>query len=73
MDGLAFHTDTDDYSPTTAMRQNAIVLAGWPVLRFTWLDLTEYPERVIAEIRHAISARYTVAHADVNAPKSRGG
>jgi len=24
---------------------------------FTWLDLTEYPERVIAEIRYAISAR----------------
>jgi hypothetical protein len=27
------------------------------VLRFTWLDLTEYPERVAAVIRTAISAR----------------
>jgi very-short-patch-repair endonuclease len=32
-------------------------LAGWQVLRFTWLDLTEYPDRVIAEIKFAISAR----------------
>ena len=24
--------------------QNAIALAGWQVLRFTWLDLTEYPD-----------------------------
>jgi hypothetical protein len=28
---------------------------GWQVLRFTWLDLTEYPERVITVIRNAIS------------------
>jgi very-short-patch-repair endonuclease len=32
------------------------MLLGWQVMRFTWLDLTEYPERVIAEIRRAISA-----------------
>jgi len=30
---------------------------GWQVLRFTWLDLVEYPQRVIAEIRSAIWAR----------------
>ncbi|WNG92284.1 type IV toxin-antitoxin system AbiEi family antitoxin domain-containing protein [Mycobacterium sp. ITM-2016-00318] len=56
VDGLAFHTDTDDFHQDR-IRQNAIALAGWQVLRFTWLDLTEYPDRVIAEIRHAISAR----------------
>ena len=55
-DGLAFHSDTDDFH-RDRVRQNAIILAGWTVLRFTWLDLTEYPERVIAEIRYAISAR----------------
>jgi hypothetical protein len=27
------------------------------VLRFTWLDLTEYPDRVIAEIKRAIGER----------------
>ena len=26
---------------------------GWKVLRFTWLDLTEHPQRVIAEIAAA--------------------
>jgi very-short-patch-repair endonuclease len=55
-DGLAFHSDTDDFH-RDRVRQNAIALAGWQVLRFTWLDLTEYPDRVIAEIRYAISAR----------------
>jgi very-short-patch-repair endonuclease len=38
-------------------RQNYIALMGWQVLRFTWLDLVEYAERVIAVIRSAISAR----------------
>jgi very-short-patch-repair endonuclease len=56
-DGLAFHSNADDFQHDR-VRQNAIALAGWQVLRFTWLDLTEYPERVIAEIRRAIRARY---------------
>jgi len=55
-DGLAFHSDSDDFH-NDRVRQNAIALAGWQVLRFTWLDLTEYPDRVIATIRSAISAR----------------
>jgi len=32
------------------------MLLGWQVLRFTWLDLTEYPQRVLAVIRSATSA-----------------
>jgi len=55
-DGLAFHSDSDDFH-NDRIRQNAIILSGWQVLRFTWIDLTEYPDRVIAEIRRAISAR----------------
>ena len=55
-DGLAFHSDSDDFH-NDRVRQNAVALAGWQVLRFTWLDLTEYPDRVIATIRSAISAR----------------
>jgi very-short-patch-repair endonuclease len=55
VDGLAFHSDADDFHGDR-VRQNAIALAGWQVLRFTWIDLTEYPDRVIATIRHAISA-----------------
>ncbi|MCT7661307.1 type IV toxin-antitoxin system AbiEi family antitoxin domain-containing protein [Mycobacterium deserti] len=55
-DGWAFHSDADAFQ-IDRKRQNAIALSGWQVLRFTWLDLTEYPERVIAEIRRAISVR----------------
>jgi very-short-patch-repair endonuclease len=54
VDGWAFHNDPEVFVKDRN-RQNKIALLGWKVLRFTWLDLTEYPERVIAEIKHAIS------------------
>ncbi|TPG31937.1 type IV toxin-antitoxin system AbiEi family antitoxin domain-containing protein [Mycolicibacterium hodleri] len=54
VDGLAFHSDADTFQ-RDRIRQNAIALAGWQVLRFTWIDLTEYPDRVLAEIRRATS------------------
>jgi very-short-patch-repair endonuclease len=53
VDGWAFHSDPEAFA-IDRKRQNAITLLGWQVLRFTWLDLTEYPQRVIAEIRRAI-------------------
>jgi very-short-patch-repair endonuclease len=53
VDGWAFHSDPEVFAKDRH-RQNAIALLGWQVLRFTWLDLTEYPQRVIAEIRSAI-------------------
>lgn len=55
VDGFAFHSDSEDFHHDR-QRQNAIALAGWQVLRFTWLDLMEYRERVIAEIKRAIGA-----------------
>jgi very-short-patch-repair endonuclease len=55
VDGLAFHSDSEVFH-TDRQRQNRITLLGWTVLRFTWLDLTEYPRRVIAEIRAAIDS-----------------
>jgi very-short-patch-repair endonuclease len=55
-DGFAFHSGVHEFQ-VDRTRQNAIVLLGWQVLRFTWLDLTEYPERVTAAIRAALSAR----------------
>ena len=54
VDGLAFHSDADVFV-ADRQRQNIITLGGWKVLRFTWLDLTEHPKRVVAEINHAIS------------------
>lgn len=54
-DGWAFHSDVDDFNHDR-VRQNALILAGYQILRFTWLDLTEYPDRVIAQVRRAITA-----------------
>jgi very-short-patch-repair endonuclease len=51
-DGWAFHSCQEDFQKDRE-RQNKIALLGWQVLRFTWLDLTEYPQRVLAEIRFA--------------------
>ena len=55
-DGWAFHHDQEDFQKDR-VKQNEIALLGWQVLRFTWLDLTEYPERVISEIRFALASR----------------
>lgn len=55
VDGWAFHNEQPDFQDDR-VRQNAIALLGWQVLRFTWLDLTEYPQRVVAVVRRAISA-----------------
>jgi very-short-patch-repair endonuclease len=54
VDGWAFHSSQEDFQ-VDRERQNYISLLGWKVLRFTWLDLTEYPQRVLAEIRFAIA------------------
>jgi very-short-patch-repair endonuclease len=56
VDGFAFHSGPAEFQ-IDRERQNAIALLGWQVLRFTWLDLTEYPDRVAAVVRAAISAR----------------
>ncbi|MGN7781345.1 DUF559 domain-containing protein [Mycolicibacterium sp. 22603] len=53
-DGWAFHSDADDFN-NDRVRQNALILAGYLVLRFTWLDLTEYPDRVIAQVQRALA------------------
>ncbi|BBY80353.1 DUF559 domain-containing protein [Mycolicibacterium pulveris] len=56
VDGWAFHSDEEAFQHDRT-RQNHLILYGWQVLRFTWLDLVEYPQRVLAAIRSAISAR----------------
>lgn len=52
VDGWAFHTDSEVFQ-TDRNRQNVIALLGWKVLRFTWLDLTAHPKRVVTEIAAA--------------------
>lgn len=55
-DGYAYHSDPDAFR-RDRIKQNALTLAGCHVLRFTWLDLTEYEDRVVADVNRAISAR----------------
>jgi len=56
IDGFAYHTDAESFQRDRT-KQNAIALIGYQVLRFTWLDLVEYPERVLSEVKRAIRAR----------------
>ena len=53
IDGFAYHSSSSDFQ-NDRVRQNRLVLLRWQVLRFTWLDLTEYPDRVLLEVRRAI-------------------
>lgn len=53
VDGWAYHSQSGDFE-RDRRRQNRLVLAGWTVLRFTWRDLTEAPERVLRTIRAAL-------------------
>lgn len=56
VDGWAFHSDREAFQ-NDRTRQNWLALHGWQVLRFTWLDITQYPERVLAAIQRATLAR----------------
>jgi len=53
IDGWAWHSGVERFR-SDRRRQNALVLAGWTVLRFTWDDLVSRPGRVVAEIRRAV-------------------
>lgn len=58
VDSWAWHTDVDRFR-TDRRKGNALVRAGWQLLRFTWHDLTNRPANVIAEIRAALRAAAT--------------
>jgi very-short-patch-repair endonuclease len=53
VDGWAWHMDVDRFR-ADRRKGNALVRAGWQLLRFTWHDLTNRPAHVIAEIRAAL-------------------
>lgn len=53
IDGRLHETKRDVFE-NDRWRQNALVLDGWTVLRFTWRMLTEHPDVVIETIRQAL-------------------
>jgi very-short-patch-repair endonuclease len=60
IDGWAFHSGPDRFQRDRE-RQNRLVAEGWWVLRFTWRDLTERPDGVVASIARLIATSRTNA------------
>jgi very-short-patch-repair endonuclease len=60
VDGFAFHAGRDSYC-RDRRRGNALVLAGWRVLRFSWEDVVHSPDEVVAAVREALAER-TLLH-----------
>ncbi|WP_312030179.1 DUF559 domain-containing protein [Actinomycetospora sp. TBRC 11914] len=56
IDGWAYHRDLRAFLHDSA-RQNALVLAGWVVIRTNWHELTERPERFVGTVRDALAER----------------
>lgn len=56
IDGFAYHTDPEAFR-RDRIKQNTLVRGGYQVLRYTWIDLNESADRVLAEVDHAIRAR----------------
>lgn len=56
IDGWAYHRDLRAFLHDTA-RQNALVLAGWVVIRTNWHELKEHPENFVLTVREALSER----------------
>lgn len=54
VDGWAWHSAGDRFQHDRT-RQNALVAQGWTVLRFTWADLRERPEHVLAVVTKAVN------------------
>lgn len=55
LDGRDVHDRADAFQHDRT-RQNALVLAGWTVLRFTWADVVERPDQVVGLLTRALAA-----------------
>lgn len=48
------HETKEDLFQSDRWRQNALTLAGWRVIRFTWEMVRDHPEMMIAIIRQLL-------------------
>jgi very-short-patch-repair endonuclease len=53
IDGRIHQTDRDLFE-SDRWRQNALVLAGWRVLRFTWRMVEDHPDQFVRQVRRAL-------------------
>ncbi|UPW10691.1 DUF559 domain-containing protein [Gordonia terrae] len=56
IDGMAFHRDAETFQ-RDRRRRNDLIALGWTVLNFTWSDLRERPDDVVARVRQALGLR----------------
>jgi hypothetical protein len=54
-DGRRWHTRERDFE-RDRRRDNEAMLAGWRVLRVTWNELVNHPERVVADLRRLLDS-----------------
>jgi very-short-patch-repair endonuclease len=50
VDGMAYHVNADRFQHDRT-RQNRLIAGGWTILRFTWTDITERSEYILAAIQ----------------------
>ena len=55
IDGYAYHSGDEQFQRDRT-RQNALIAAGWRILRFTWADINDRPDYVVAQIRRLLAA-----------------
>lgn len=63
-DGYAVHSKAEVFE-SDRRRQNALVLAGYRVLRYTWKQLTEEPDVLVTQIRTMLAREITSDSAPV--------
>ncbi|MQA72889.1 MAG: DUF559 domain-containing protein [Solirubrobacterales bacterium] len=54
LDGHAFHADRESYEGDRA-RDRVLVAAGWRIVRVTWRQLQNEPDRLAADLRAALA------------------
>ncbi|GAB2474943.1 endonuclease domain-containing protein [Jatrophihabitans fulvus] len=55
VDGYEYHSREGRFQ-SDRTRQNALLAAGWQVLRFTWTDIVDRPDYVAASVRSLVAA-----------------
>jgi very-short-patch-repair endonuclease len=56
LDGYDAHLSLDAFQRDRT-QGNALQLAGWILLRFTWADVHRHPQRTVATIRRALGGK----------------
>lgn len=70
-DGYAVHSQPEVFE-SDRRRQNLLVLAGYGVLRYTWTQLNEQPEVVIAQLRTLLARDITSESAPLPGGEAAG-